>query len=56
LCGPVVGAVVFVMLEHALGGLSEYWHIYLGALLLLVVLFARGGLVGLISGRAVAHD
>ena len=56
LCGPVVGAVVFVMLEHALGGLSEYWHIYLGALLLLVVLFARGGLVGLIAGRGVAHD
>ena len=56
LCGPVVGAVVFVMLEHALGGLSEYWHIYLGALLLLVVLFARGGLVGLICGRGVAHD
>lgn len=56
LCGPVVGAVVFVMLEHFLGGLSEYWHIYLGALLLLVVLFARGGLVGLIAGREVAHD
>ncbi|MDA7467658.1 branched-chain amino acid ABC transporter permease, partial [Planktomarina temperata] len=56
LCGPVVGAVVFVMLENALGGLSEYWHIYLGALLLLVVLFARGGLVGLIAGRGVAHD
>lgn len=56
LCGPIVGAVTFVMLEHFLGGLSEYWHIYLGALLLLVVLFARGGLVGLIAGRGIAHD
>ena len=56
LCGPVVGAVVFVMLEHFLGGLSEYWHVYLGALLLIVVLFARGGLVGLIVGRVDAHD
>ncbi|KIN75537.1 branched-chain amino acid ABC transporter permease [Sulfitobacter guttiformis] len=56
LCGPVVGAVTFVMLEHFLGGLSEYWHIYLGALLLLIVLFARGGLVGLVAGRGVAHD
>jgi branched-chain amino acid transport system permease protein len=56
LCGPVVGAVVFVLLEHVLGGLSEFWHIYLGALLLMVVLFARGGLVGLIAGREVAHD
>ncbi|KMW59105.1 Branched-chain amino acid transport system permease protein LivM [Candidatus Rhodobacter oscarellae] len=51
LMGPVAGAVVFVALEHLLGGLTEFWHIYLGAALLLVVLFARGGLVGLIAGR-----
>ena len=30
LFGPVVGAVLFIVLEHLLGGLSEYWHIYLG--------------------------
>ena len=56
LLGPVVGAVVFVTLEHFLGGLSDYWHIYLGLLLLGVVLFARGGIVGLLSGRARVHD
>ncbi|SDI16421.1 branched-chain amino acid ABC transporter permease [Salipiger marinus] len=56
LCGPVIGAAVFVLLEHWLGGLSEFWHIWLGLLLLAVVLFARGGLVGLIAGRARAHD
>ncbi|EBA12219.1 branched-chain amino acid ABC transporter permease [Roseobacter sp. CCS2] len=56
LCGPVVGAVVFVMLEHVLGDLSDYWHIYLGVLLLLVVMFVRGGIVGLIAGKHVAHD
>ena len=51
LFGPVAGAVAFVVLEHVLGGLSDYWHIYLGALLLLIVLFARGGIIGLLSGR-----
>ena len=56
LFGPVVGAALFIALEHVLGGLSEFWHIYLGALLLLVVLFARGGLIGLLAGREVAHD
>ncbi len=56
LFGPVVGAVVFVALEHFLGGLSDYWHIYLGLLLLLIVLFARGGIVGLLSGRERTHD
>lgn len=51
LYGPVVGALVFVALEHFLGGLSDYWHIYLGLLLLLIVLFGRGGLIGMICGR-----
>ena len=56
LFGPVAGAGLFILLEHFLGGLSEFWHIYLGALLLVVVLFARGGLIGLLAGRDVAHD
>ncbi|WP_435231455.1 branched-chain amino acid ABC transporter permease [Pseudopelagicola sp. nBUS_20] len=54
--GPVAGAVLFIMLEHFLGGLSNFWHIYLGAILLGVVLFARGGLFGIIAGREIAHD
>ncbi|SFE29495.1 amino acid/amide ABC transporter membrane protein 2, HAAT family [Sulfitobacter brevis] len=56
LFGPVAGAALFILLEHVLGGLSEFWHIYLGLILLLVVLFARGGIVGTIAGREVAHD
>ncbi|OAN75607.1 ABC transporter permease [Sulfitobacter sp. EhC04] len=55
LCGPVAGAAVYILLEHVLGGLSEYWHIYLGAILLFVVLFAKGGLVGGLSRREVRH-
>ena len=56
LFGPLVGAAVFILLEHILGGFSEYWQIFLGLLLLLMVLFARGGLIGAIAGREVAHD
>lgn len=55
LFGPVVGALVFVGLEHWLGGLSDYWHIYLGLLLLLIVLFGRGGLIGMLAGREKSH-
>ena len=54
--GPVAGAALFILLEHLLGGVSEFWLVYLGAILLGVVLFARGGLYGLIAGREVAHD
>ena len=56
LYGPVAGAALFILLEHKLGGVSDYWQIYLGALLLGVVLFARGGLIGTLAGREVAHD
>lgn len=56
LFGPVIGAAMFILLEYFLGGLSDFWHIYLGLILLIVVLFARGGLIELIAGREVAHD
>ena len=56
LFGPVLGAATFIAMEYWLDGVSDYWHIYLGAVLLGIVLFARGGLIGLIAGREVAHD
>lgn len=46
--GPVFGAVALLVLEEALSGITEYWQIILGPLLLLVVLFARGGIDGLL--------
>ena len=55
LFGPVAGALVFVMLEHLLGGVSEFWLVHLGILLLLIVLFGRGGLIGMICGREESH-
>ena len=55
LMGPVVGAAVFVALEHFLGGLTDFWHVYLGAILLCIVLFGRGGLIGLLTGKEGAH-
>jgi len=51
LCGPVAGAGLYILLEQRLGQVSEYWQFLLGILLLLVVLFARGGLIGLVAGR-----
>jgi branched-chain amino acid transport system permease protein len=52
LYGPVAGAMLFVMFEFLLGGLTERWQLFLGLLLLGVVLFARGGLIGLVAGKA----
>ena len=47
--GAVFGAVVLLVLEEVLSGITEYWQIILGPLLLLVVLFARGGVDGLLQ-------
>ncbi len=49
LFGPLLGAVVLLLLEEVLSGITEYWQIILGPLLLLVVLFARGGIAGLLG-------
>lgn len=55
LFGPVAGAMAFVLLEYWLGGLTERWQFFLGLILLGVVLFARGGIIGALAGKA-RHD
>jgi len=52
LYGPVAGAMLFVMFEFLLGGMTDRWQFFLGLILLGVVLLARGGLVGWLAGRA----
>ncbi|MBI2216716.1 MAG: branched-chain amino acid ABC transporter permease [Candidatus Rokubacteria bacterium] len=52
LVGPVVGALVFLLLEQVLSAWTEHWQIILGPFLVLVVLFARRGLWGLLPPGA----
>ena len=49
LFGPVMGAVVFLLLEEFLSQITEYWALIMGPLLLLIVLFGRGGIMGLLG-------
>jgi branched-chain amino acid transport system permease protein len=51
LFGPVAGAMIFICLEYVLGGITERWQFFLGLILLGIVLFARGGFLGLVSGK-----
>ncbi|MFT5706435.1 MAG: branched-chain amino acid transport system permease protein [Oceanospirillaceae bacterium] len=55
LFGPLVGAALFILFEYYLGGITEHWALFLGVVLLAVVLFARGGIVGLLAGE-LKHD
>ncbi len=47
--GAILGAAAFLLLEEVLSGYTEHWKMIFGPLLVLVVLFARGGVLGLLS-------
>jgi branched-chain amino acid transport system permease protein len=49
LFGPLIGAVVYLVLEELLSQITEYWALIMGPLLLLVVLFGRGGIMGMLG-------
>jgi branched-chain amino acid transport system permease protein len=61
--GPLLGAATLLLLEDLLQGWSllpkeavrDHWQLYLGIILVLVVLFARRGLAGLLPGKE-RHD
>jgi branched-chain amino acid transport system permease protein len=50
LAGPVLGAAAFLLLENVLSAWTVHWQAILGPLLVLVVLYARGGLWSLLPG------
>jgi branched-chain amino acid transport system permease protein len=45
--GAIVGTAAFLLLEQWLSGLTEHWKVIFGPLLVLIAVFARGGLLGL---------
>ena len=56
--GPLLGAAGLLLLEDGLQGWSvlpkwvhEHWQLYLGVILVLVVLYAKRGLAGLLPGK-----
>lgn len=54
--GPVLGSATFILLEEVLSSFTIYWHLPFGLLLIGVVLFVRGGLMGLITGKRDKRD
>jgi len=55
LIGPVFGEAAYLILESVLSRLTEHWQAVLGPLLILVVLFSKGGLFGVFGGRSRRH-
>lgn len=49
--GPVLGSAVFIVVEEIMSSYTVYWHLPFGLMLIFIVLFVRGGLMGLIVGK-----
>ena len=46
LVGPVVGAMVFILVQEILSSYTEHWMIFTGGIFVLMVIFLPGGIVG----------
>jgi branched-chain amino acid transport system permease protein len=54
--GPVLGAAAYLLLESVLSRWSEHWQAILGPLLIIIVLFSKSGLLGLLRVTRDPHD
>ena len=56
LFGPILGAAAFILLENFLEDITQHWMLFFGPLLVLLVLFAKRGLYGLIPGARASRE
>lgn len=56
LVGPVVGAAGFLLIEEGLKAITDNWLIIMGPLIILIVLFFRNGLWGVLESHSKAGD
>jgi len=49
--GPLVGALVFILLQDTVMSLTTYWRFVFGAILAVIVIFFPRGLLGLLAWR-----
>jgi branched-chain amino acid transport system permease protein len=50
--GPFVGSIIYVLLDKIIPSYTEYWPLVLGLVVLALLLFLRGGIVGFFVERA----
>jgi len=49
--GPIVGSIIYVLMQTWLTGLTEYWALFLGVTIILLVTLLPEGVMGLLPGR-----
>ena len=47
--GPIAGAIIFVFIKEWITGFTEYWMFWYGLLLMLLIMYLPGGIMGFVS-------
>lgn len=55
LVGPIIGAVLFVVLKHEISAITPYWHAIVGLILIAVVMSRANGVFGFVEARMAAR-
>ncbi len=53
--GPILGAILIVIMQSLLSDYTEAWQFYIGILFVVMVMFSPGGLAGLVERVRLAH-
>jgi branched-chain amino acid transport system permease protein len=53
--GPMLGSVIYTLLQAVVKMYTVYWPLTIGTVILLIVLFLPGGVLGLIEKRLKSH-
>lgn len=51
--GPVLGAAFYMILQDWMSSVTSYWMVLMGAIFIVIVLFAEGGLISLFKNERV---
>jgi branched-chain amino acid transport system permease protein len=54
--GPIVGSVIYTMLQAVVKMYTVYWPLTIGTIILLIVLFVPGGMLGLVEKHIKARQ
>ncbi len=53
--GPIVGSIVYLFLDKVITGYTQFWPLVLGLIIIILLLFLRGGIAGFIAERLALH-
>ncbi|MBE0626642.1 MAG: branched-chain amino acid ABC transporter permease [Burkholderiales bacterium] len=54
--GPIIGSVIYTMLQAVVKMYTVYWPLTIGTIILLIVLFVPGGVLGLVEKQLKARQ